>query len=87
MILFKWKNHYKIQIYYQNCKISNKKGEFPPALLAPSATSLVKSVLSSVVNGIKKKRKRVKKELQEQQEDTWIKLLSYALSFKQYRDY
>ena len=87
MILFKSKSITRFKCITRTAKYQIKKGEFPSALLAPLATSLVKPVLSSVVNGIKKKRKRLEKELQEQKEDTWIKFLSSALSFKQYRDY
>ena len=48
---------------------------------APLAGSLMQPVISSVVKGIKEE------ELEEQENDTWIKNFSSTPSFKQYRDY
>ena len=54
---------------------------FLGALLAPLATSIVQPVISSVVKDTSGE------ELQELQEDIWMKNFSSASSFKQYRDY
>ena len=51
--------------------------------------SLVQPAVYSVVRGISRSRVRraEKAELEEQEDDVWIKLFSFAPSFKQYRDY
>ena len=48
---------------------------------APLAGSLMQPVISSVVKGVKEE------ELEEQENDTWIKNFSSTPSFKQYQDY
>ena len=58
-----------------------KKVGFLGALLAALVTSLVKPVISSIVKDISRE------ELEEQEEDVWLKCFSSAPSFKQYRDY
>ena len=64
-----------------NSKKWNKKVGFLGALLAALVTSLVKPVISSIVKDISRE------ELEEQEEDVWLKCFSSAPSFKQYRDY
>ena len=62
-------------------EIKIQEGRFLEALSAPLAGSLMQPVISSVVKGIKEE------ELEEQENDTWIKNFSSTPSFKQYRDY
>ena len=62
-------------------EIKKREGRFLGALLAPLATSIVQPVISSVVKDTSGE------ELQELQEDIWMKNFSSASSFKQYRDY
>ena len=57
-------------------KIKKQEGQFLPALLASLAGSLVQPVISSVV-----------KDRGVRRAEMWIKIFSFAPSFKQYRDY
>ena len=58
-----------------------QEGGFLGVLLAPLATQLLQPVISLVVKGIRGE------ELEEQEEDIWMKIFSSTPSFKQYRDY
>ena len=62
-------------------ELKKQEGGCIPTLRAHLATSLVQPVISSVGKGI------MEEELEEQEEDIWIKNSSSTPPFKQYQDY
>ena len=56
--------------------------KFLPSLLAHLAASIAQAVLSSILKSI-----RGRGELQEQEEDIWIKAFNSTPSFTQYQKY